>query len=314
MARVFLSYSTKDSLFADLAILKLQNAGIDVWIDHESLVAGEEWRNAIDAGISGSCAVVVLLTPDSCESPYVTYEWGFAIGRGIKVIPILLKDADIHPRLSALQYLDFRDQRNGPWASLYAEIKQSAACVSEETTRETIGRLGDRIEEQSHLIRELVQAVRPKDGSNSVGVDRNGLTSLVGAWRMLSSGGNAYGRYVDDQLFVPYCYADDDHLTAVHYDWSRIGELMFCRFQWFDSPTGGFAFFKQVDSDTLHGSWWTQDNDSDMGIPAETLVGQVDPLQGGVRVEWKRHNEDKRFPRWATEYLDNPTIPATRFE
>jgi CheY-like chemotaxis protein len=127
MAQAFMSYASKDAIFADLARMKLKEAGVQVWIDHGGLRAGEEWRKAIDEGISSSDVLLVMITPQSCESPYVTYEWAFAIGKGIKVIPLLLEAADIHPRLAVLQYLDFRNHRTGPWEELIREIVKHTA-------------------------------------------------------------------------------------------------------------------------------------------------------------------------------------------
>ncbi len=126
MAEVFISYASKDAIFADLTKMKLKEAGIRVWLDHGELRGGEEWRDSIDNGIASADVMLIILTPKSCDSPYVTYEWGFALGQGKKVIPILLEDATIHPRLEVLQYLDFRDPRSGPWNELFDEIKTNA--------------------------------------------------------------------------------------------------------------------------------------------------------------------------------------------
>ena len=126
MPQVFISYASKDSIFADLTKMKLKEAGIRVWLDHGELRGGEEWRDSIDRGIDSSDTMLVILTPNSFKSPYVTYEWGFALGKEKKVIPVLLEDSQIHPRLEVLQYLDFRDPRSGPWDELYEEIKKSA--------------------------------------------------------------------------------------------------------------------------------------------------------------------------------------------
>ena len=114
MPKVFISYSTKDAVFADLAKMKLNAQGVEVWLDHGDLRGGDEWREAIDQGISGSDALLVILTPASCVSSYVTYEWGFALGLGKKVIPLMREEAAVHPRLEAFQRLDFRDHRTAP--------------------------------------------------------------------------------------------------------------------------------------------------------------------------------------------------------
>ncbi|MBP6874607.1 MAG: TIR domain-containing protein [Candidatus Eisenbacteria bacterium] len=132
---VFISHATGDEIFAELTRMKLQEAGIDVWYDKDSLHVGEEWRQAIDEGITSCDVCLAILTPASCSSPYVTYEWAFALGRGIRVIPLLRERAEIHPRLKVLQYLDFLDGKKAPWADLIKEIQKSACRRSEGKPR-----------------------------------------------------------------------------------------------------------------------------------------------------------------------------------
>ena len=134
MPQVFISYASEDAIFADLAKMKLHEVGLQVWLDQGALRVGEEWRKAIDEGISSSDLFLIIITPQSCESPYVTYEWAFALGKGIKVIPLLLEDAEIHPRLAILQYLDFRDKRAFPWEALFQEIDKSATDSEKEAS------------------------------------------------------------------------------------------------------------------------------------------------------------------------------------
>lgn len=132
MPQAFISYESNDAVFADLVRMRLKDVGIDVWLDHGALRAGEEWRNAIDAGIESSDVLLVVITPRSCNSLYVTYEWSFALGQGIKVIPLLLKEAKVHPRLGVLQCLNFVDQRKGPWEELFQEINGTAVVSEHE--------------------------------------------------------------------------------------------------------------------------------------------------------------------------------------
>ncbi len=122
-ANVFLSYASADYVYADLVKTKLNAESIGVWMDQDGLHAGEEWRNGIDAGIIKSNAVLVILTPEACNSAYVTYEWAFALGRKKKVIPLLFKAATIHPRLDVLQHMDFVNLQRAPWEKLAAQIK-----------------------------------------------------------------------------------------------------------------------------------------------------------------------------------------------
>ena len=121
---VFLSYSTQDHHFAELAGLKLAEAGISVWRDAENLQAGFEWRKGIELGISNSAVVVVALSSNSSESSYVTFEWAYGMGKGKPIIPLKLNDCQIHPRLATIQYLDFSRPMALPWDSLVERIQE----------------------------------------------------------------------------------------------------------------------------------------------------------------------------------------------
>jgi len=176
MAQAFMSYASKDAIFADLARMKLKEAGVQVWIDHGALRAGEEWRNAIDEGISSSDVLLVVISPQSCESPYVTYEWAFALGKGIKVIPLLLEDSDIHPRLGVLQYLDFRNHRTGPWQELTQEIathtaaskaKDSSAYVRDMTVDQLQDLIGSTVSLATATAKSSGHGTAPEDISRA---------------------------------------------------------------------------------------------------------------------------------------------------
>ncbi len=114
---VFISYSHDDLEFAENVRHELERRGFTVWID-ELTPAGDDWRQDIEDALRAAFAVVVILTPMSTASLYVTYEWSFALGAGITVIPLLRKDTDFHPRIDRAQYLDFTSTKNRPWVAL----------------------------------------------------------------------------------------------------------------------------------------------------------------------------------------------------
>jgi len=122
MQKVFISHSSGDSDFAELARLQLQQRGIEVWLDQGALHPGDDWRKGIDEGISFADALIVVLSPRSSTSLYVTFEWAYALGKGAKVIPVLLEPTKVHPRLEALHYLDFTNPRTRQWERLFDEI------------------------------------------------------------------------------------------------------------------------------------------------------------------------------------------------
>jgi len=124
MATVFLSYSKKDHFFAELVDIKLTEAGIKLWRDQGQLLAGMDWRQGIEKGISSSLAVLVALSANSAESSYVTFEWAYALGKGRAIIPMKLNECSIHPKLETIQYLDFSVPGALPWESLIERVRE----------------------------------------------------------------------------------------------------------------------------------------------------------------------------------------------
>ena len=120
MGHVMISYAHANSDFADIVKKQIEDAGFEVWIDTSRLRAGEEWRDAIDNAITSAMAVVVILSPASYESKYVTYEWAAALGMQIPIVPILLYSTAMHPRMEVLQHLDFRLE--APWGKLIRRL------------------------------------------------------------------------------------------------------------------------------------------------------------------------------------------------
>lgn len=99
---VFISHDHDDADFAELLKMKLEKSGLSGWIDSERLKIGQDWREEIDQGIETSVAVIAVMTPNARKSEYVTYEWAFAWGKGIKIFPIMLKQTQLHPRLELI--------------------------------------------------------------------------------------------------------------------------------------------------------------------------------------------------------------------
>jgi len=127
MQYVFISYSREDGHFAEILSEKIQSAGFVPWKDQE-LRAGEEWRNKIDQAIKDSFVLISVLTPQSRTSGYLNYEWAFALGAGVVVVPLLLnlKESDLHPRLEPLQHFDFTDCKRPPWELLLKRLAELA--------------------------------------------------------------------------------------------------------------------------------------------------------------------------------------------
>jgi hypothetical protein len=124
LRHLFIAYAREDREFVAALEAQLNVEGLEVWKDESSIEAGREWRASIDEAVDGSGAVIVVLSPSSARSRFVTYEWARALGAGIRVVPVLIADSDHHPCLEALQHVDFRERR--PWGRLVAALKGAA--------------------------------------------------------------------------------------------------------------------------------------------------------------------------------------------
>lgn len=117
MSHVFISYAHADGDFASVTRAEIEKSGFSTWSD-DDIEPGDTWSQSIDLAISSAFAIVVVVSPDSMESKYVTYEWSFGLGLGIKVVPILLSPCSPHPKIIELQYIDFTNRAARPWEKL----------------------------------------------------------------------------------------------------------------------------------------------------------------------------------------------------
>lgn len=147
MGHIFISYSRNDTNFADLLLKRLQEAGFEVWMD-SILPVGTDWRQEIDQAIRQAFVLLVVVSPHAKASEYVTYEWAYALGSGIRVIPVVVEPTTLHPRLESVQHIDFSDpaRENMSWHRLIdglemiqRELEGGAGFATEP---ERVGALG----------------------------------------------------------------------------------------------------------------------------------------------------------------------------
>lgn len=124
MRHVFVSYCHEDADFVHVLKGQLEQSGFSVWNDGD-LQAGDNWHSGIEAAVKNALAVVLVLSERAQTSPYVSFEWAFALGAGIPVLPLVLKISPdrLHPRLGTLQALDFSNYMLRPWDSLMRALR-----------------------------------------------------------------------------------------------------------------------------------------------------------------------------------------------
>ena len=93
MAKLFLSYSRKDSATARRLTEWLERQGHDVWRDDDDIGGGASFSTEIEKALNDSDAVLVLWSADSVQSAWVRDEAGIGRDAG-KLIPLSLGGVD----------------------------------------------------------------------------------------------------------------------------------------------------------------------------------------------------------------------------
>src|SRR5215212_4140521 len=92
MAKLFVSYSRKDSVTARKLIESFRSIEQDVWVDWESIPPAVDWLEQIFRGIEEADAFIFLISPDSIASEVCKVELGRAALNNKRIIPIVLRD------------------------------------------------------------------------------------------------------------------------------------------------------------------------------------------------------------------------------
>jgi hypothetical protein len=120
----FCSYSRKDEAFALKLASDLKGAGIPVWIDQLDIPPGQHWDDAIQAALTSSDGILVVLSPGGVESKNVKDEVSYALDEGKRLIPVLYLECAVPLRLRRMQRVDFTRGFEQGFANLLRAIRQ----------------------------------------------------------------------------------------------------------------------------------------------------------------------------------------------
>src|ERR1022692_4855339 len=89
--QVFVSHATADKWLAKTLCEKIEESGASTFRDDRDIDGGDDIPERIRLAIKRSNELVVLLTPNSVDRPWVMFEVGAAWGRGgaLRIVPIL---------------------------------------------------------------------------------------------------------------------------------------------------------------------------------------------------------------------------------
>lgn len=98
--RIFISYSSKDRIFAELLQLYLEESGIATWRDAVDIAPGDRFDNAIRDAIIHQCThMIVVKSKNAHDSPYVAREAQLAQDNHKKLIFVKIKGTRQEPFL-----------------------------------------------------------------------------------------------------------------------------------------------------------------------------------------------------------------------
>lgn len=120
---VFISYAREDRVFASQISAKLDDAGIEHWIDTKSIAAGQDWKREISIGLRSARYIVLLISGNSVSKRgYVQREIKEALEYlkevptgDVFIIPVRLEPCEPHDlELRNLNWFDlFPDANRG---------------------------------------------------------------------------------------------------------------------------------------------------------------------------------------------------------
>ena len=100
MRHFFVSYTHKDFAKAlDIARVLKDSSGADYWIDESGIKSWYRFIEVIVRALDDSFALVVIMSRSVLQSKYVKLEIGYALKKGIQVIPVSVDGQPVHSRV-----------------------------------------------------------------------------------------------------------------------------------------------------------------------------------------------------------------------
>ena len=108
---VFISHSSKESWIAGQMAKEVRALGAAAWVDVSDLSGGDDFYAQIMEAIRGCTEAIVLVSPISVNSQWVSFEIGAVAVQGKRVTPVLnnVTAGEIEPlrRVNAIDLNDF---------------------------------------------------------------------------------------------------------------------------------------------------------------------------------------------------------------
>lgn len=107
-------------------------------------------------------------------------------------------------------------------------------------------------------------------------------------------------KVIKSRLLIPYSFGNPERLTGHHYDCQVVGEILYCRFENFDSANAGVMFLSVGPNYTLKGGRWANNQISE--ADRQDFSRWSESLPGMRPVVWI-HCPKRETPHWAEKYF-----------
>lgn len=158
---VFISYSREDRFIAETLSNRLQEIGYVPWVDFEEIRGGDEWKQRIEQALMHSAALIVLLTPSSVTSNWVTYEVNRARANGCVIIPLMIRQCGIPADLETLQMIDFQHGIDHAFKDLQRALLQAVVLRGSQSLDDTASSRSEVFEAKAVPSKERTTQITP---------------------------------------------------------------------------------------------------------------------------------------------------------
>lgn len=138
--KVFISHASEDKArFVLNFATQLRQQGIEAWVDTWEILPGDSLvKRIFDEGIGQAQAVIVVLSVQSVEKPWVREEMETAVIKRINekicLIPVILDDCNVPEALTATKWIRIKDLNN-----YEAELSQIVDAIFEHRSKPPLG-------------------------------------------------------------------------------------------------------------------------------------------------------------------------------
>ena len=165
----FVSHSSRDQSLVEQVCKRIEASDVRTYIAEHDFQPGGRLTEKITSNIDESDAVVVFLSEDAANSAIVREEIGYAMGKGILVVPLVTPAVAQQPArlgmLLGLEYIVFDpdDPQEGllkltDWANAFARMRQTELHEAERaTTLALVQRQTDLQDAQTEALKRAIQ-------------------------------------------------------------------------------------------------------------------------------------------------------------